>query len=148
MDNISIKVAEKIQDILKPSISFLYLGQFNHPTNYQPRSFNNNNNQFYPQNNFYLPTSFRPRNFDFLLKCIKLSSFLGLENQNFANGNNKRPYPQNNNNNYYNQRQSWPNKKPRYDHPSPYQQPSSSSNRMDYRYVANQNSYQQRQQFQ
>ncbi|CAF2049878.1 unnamed protein product [Rotaria magnacalcarata] len=115
------------------------------PPSYQPRLFNNNNpaNQFYSQNNFHLPTTFRPYN------------------PNFVNSNNKRPYQQNNNNNnnnYYNQRQSWPNKKPRYDNPAPYQQQqlpppppplpsSSSSNRIDYRYIANQNTYQQQQKF-
>ncbi|CAF0899244.1 unnamed protein product [Adineta steineri] len=109
-------------------------GQFNQPRHYQPRPFNPN--QSYPQNNFHLPTSFRP------------------PNQNFVNEYNKRPYPQNNNNNYnnnyYNPRQTWANKRPRFDqphsHPPPpqYQQPSS-SNRIDYRYVANQNTYQQQQ---
>ncbi|CAF0935224.1 unnamed protein product [Adineta steineri] len=110
-------------------------GQFNQPRHYQPRPFNPN--QSYPQNNFHLPTSFRP------------------PNQNFVNEYNKRPYPQNNNNNYnnnyYNPRQSWANKRPRFDQPHQppppqYQQPSS-SNRIDYRYVANQNTYQQQQQF-
>ncbi|CAF0860083.1 unnamed protein product [Adineta steineri] len=106
-------------------------GQFNQPRHYQPRPFNPN--QSYPQNNFHLPTSFRP------------------PNQNFVNEYNKRPYPQNNyNNNYYNPRQTWANKRPRFDQPHPpppqYQQPSS-SNRIDYRYVANQNTYQQQQQF-
>ncbi|CAF1022809.1 unnamed protein product [Adineta steineri] len=108
-------------------------GQFNQPRHYQPRPFNPN--QSYPQNNFHLPTSFRP------------------PNQNFVNEYNKRPYPQNNNNNYnnnyYNPRQSWANKRPRFDQPHQppppqYQQPSS-SNRIDYRYVANQNTYQQQQ---
>ncbi|UJR23138.1 hypothetical protein I4U23_026157 [Adineta vaga] len=104
-------------------------GQFNHPNGFQPRSFNNNQ-QFYPQNNFHLPTTFRP------------------QNQHFINGNNKRNYPQGNN--YYNPRQTWQNKRARFDRPSTYQQPSSSSssNRIDYRYVANQNTYQQHQQFQ
>jgi len=111
-------------DFHQQNAQYFNPGQFNRPTNYQPRSFNNNPppNQFYQQNNFHLPTSFRPRN------------------PNFANDNNKRSYPQNNNNSYYNQWQSWPNKKPRFD-------PPSSSNRIDYRYVANQNTYQQQQQF-
>ncbi|CAF1281584.1 unnamed protein product [Adineta ricciae] len=103
-------------------------GEFNRAVNYQPRSFNNNQ-QFYPQNNFYLPNTFRP------------------QNQQFVNGNNKRTYQQNNN--YYNPRQSWQNKRPRFDRPPTYQPPpSSSSNRIDYRYVANQNTYQHQQQFQ
>lgn len=81
---------------------------------------------------------------------------LFLGNPNFGNGNNKRPYPQNHNNNNSSQWQAWPNKRPRFDPPSSYQQPpmpyqhpssSSSSNRIDYRYVANQNTYQQQQQY-
>lgn len=81
---------------------------------------------------------------------------------NYAHGNNKRSYPPHNshNSNHYNPRHSWPNKRPRFDRPSNYPQMplpppppppsqplsgsySSGSNRVDYRYVANQNNYQQ-----
>lgn len=65
--------------------------------------------------------------------------FLG--NSNFVNNNNKRPYHQNNN---HSQWQAWPNKRPRFEAPAP-PSSSSSSNRIDYRYVANQNTYQQQQ---
>lgn len=73
--------------------------------------------------------------------------FLG--NSNFVNNNNnnnKRPYHQNNN---HSQWQAWPNKRPRFEAsplpPPPAPPSSSSSNRIDYRYVANQNTYQQQQ---
>lgn len=70
MDNnilIKVNIYKSFQFLLCFFLSGL--GQFNHPTNYQPRSFHNNNynnappsNQFYPQNNYHLPTTFRPRN--------------------------------------------------------------------------------------
>ena len=134
------------------------LGQYQHSGNYQARPprpyYNNNNNNMNPfqgQPNFHLPTSFRPRKH---LAHPLPGSLLCLENNNFVNGNNKRPYPPSNNNynnnngnnNYYNPRQSWPNKRPRFDGPPSYQQ-GPPSNRVDYRYVANQNTYQQQQQF-
>lgn len=95
----------------------------------------------YPQNNFHLPTAFRPRNGNLQLLTLSLVHllFLFAGNPNFINNNNKRPYYQNNN---HNQWQSWPNKRPRFEPPP--SQPS--SNRIDYRYVANQNTYQQQQQ--
>lgn len=41
------------------------LGQFNQSNNYQPRPFHNRPpNQFHQQNNFHLPTNFRPRKND------------------------------------------------------------------------------------
>lgn len=88
----------------------------------------------------------------FFVLSSNRTDFLFLGNPNYFNGNNKRPYPQNNNN-YYHQppRQPWGNhKRPRFDSVNSYnhqQQQPSSNNRIDYRYVANQNMYQQQQQF-
>ena len=138
------------ESFLLSVIDGLNLGQYQHSGNYQARPprpyYNNNNNNnmnpFQGQPNFHLPTSYRPRKYSVYSNPSRL---LYLENNPFVNGNNKRPYPPNNNN-YYNPRQSWPNKRPRFDGPPSYQQ-GPPSNRVDYRYVANQNTYQQQQQF-